>query len=148
TLPNNVEDLVLLEGEYGIGNNLDNYITGNSNANVLWGLGGDDHIDGKGGADLMYGGLGDDTFYVDDAYDTIFEYLNEGVDKVFASIDYTLPDNVENLILLDKGTALNGTGNDLDNDIFGNIADNTLFGEGGDDALVGGIGADTMIGGD
>ncbi len=151
TLPGNVEGLGLDEGSgavYGAGNNLDNYINGNSNSNVLWGLGGDDHINGEGGADLMYGGLGDDTFYVDDAYDTIFEYLDEGVDKVFASLDYTLPDNVENLILLDGGTALSGTGNELDNKIWGNIADNTLSGGDGGDMLDGGIGADKMIGGD
>jgi len=151
TLPDNVEGLGLDEGSgaiYGAGNNLDNYINGNSSSNVLWGLGGDDHINGEGGADLMYGGLGDDTFYVDDAYDTIFEFLDEGVDKVFASLDYTLPDNVENLILLDSGTALNGTGNELDNKIWGNIGDNTLSGGDGHDMLDGWIGADTMIGGD
>jgi Ca2+-binding RTX toxin-like protein len=150
TLPGNVEGLMLDgPGEInGIGNNIDNYMYGNASSNVLWGLGGDDHIDGEGGADLMYGGLGDDTFYVDDAYDTIFEYLDEGDDKVLASVDYKLPDNVENLTLLDKGTALNGTGNDLDNEIWGNIADNTLSGEDGGDVLIGGIGADTMIGGD
>jgi Ca2+-binding RTX toxin-like protein len=151
TLPNNVEGLGLDEGSeavYGAGNGLDNYINGNSNSNVLWGAGGDDHIDGEGGADLMYGGPGDDTFTVDDPYDTIFEYLDEGEDKVFASLDYELPDNVENLHLLDKGTALVGTGNELNNEIWGNIADNTLSGEDGDDVLIGGIGADTMIGGD
>jgi Ca2+-binding RTX toxin-like protein len=149
TLPNNVEGL-MLEGAgaiNGIGNNLDNYMYGNSSSNVLWGLGGDDVIDGKGGADLMFGGLGDDTFYVDDANDTIFEYLGEGDDWVYASLNYTLPDNVENLVLIDGGTALNGTGNELPNRIYGNIADNMLSGGDGHDILDGGIGADTMKGG-
>ena len=44
-------------------------------------------------------------------------------------------------------TAINGTGNTLDNVLTGNSANNTLTGGAGNDTLDGGIGNDTMIGG-
>jgi Ca2+-binding RTX toxin-like protein len=45
------------------------------------------------------------------------------------------------------GSALNGTGNDLDNELTGNANGNTLAGGGGQDWLDGKRGADIMIGG-
>jgi Ca2+-binding RTX toxin-like protein len=51
------------------------------------------------------------------------------------------------LFLEDSGGAINGTGNDLDNELVGNSSNNILTGGGGDDWIVGGGGADTMIGG-
>ncbi len=64
TLGDNVENLTLKEGTealVGIGNELDNEITGNSGANTLKGLGGNDRLDGGDGDDSLYGGAGDDT---------------------------------------------------------------------------------------
>ena len=71
TLPSNVENLVLLEGNNinGTGNNLANAITGNALANVINGVAGADILTGaaqndalNGGADndLLNGGDGDD----------------------------------------------------------------------------------------
>ncbi|WP_260294247.1 hypothetical protein [Sedimenticola hydrogenitrophicus] len=52
-------------------------------------------------------------------------------DVVISEIDYTLTDNVEELRL--AGSALNGTGNDLDNTLTGNAGDNRLDGGAGND---------------
>ena len=42
---------------------------------------------------------------------------------------------------------IDGTGNELDNNLVGNRGDNVLFGLAGNDVLQGGAGADTLIGG-
>jgi Ca2+-binding RTX toxin-like protein len=92
-------------------------------------------------SDVMAGGVGDDIYYAD-ADDTIQEGLNEGIDKIFTAQSAILPDGVENLTL--TGTQdVNGTGNELDNVIFGNSGQNRLSdGSGGFDVLVGGAGDD------
>ena len=74
--------------------------------------------------------------------DTITEDSNAGIDNVQSSISYTLANNFENLTLTGK-TAINGTGNDLDNTLTGNAAANVLNGGGGNDAMIGGKGNDT-----
>ena len=40
----------------------------------------------------MQGGLGDDAFFVDQAGDIVQENASEGLDTVYASLDYTLTD--------------------------------------------------------
>lgn len=107
---------------------------------------GDDTLDGGLGADTMVGGLGNDTYVVDNTNDTVTELANEGTDHVQSSISYTLGANVENLTL--TGTsAINGSGNSLDNYINGNSAANTLSGGDGNGILDGKGGIDTLIGG-
>jgi Ca2+-binding RTX toxin-like protein len=63
---------------------------------------------------------------------------------VFSTIDYTLVQNVENLILLGNNN-LNGTGNSVNNRITGNIGNNILDGGMGADTLTGGAGNDTYV---
>ncbi|MCL1481091.1 MAG: hypothetical protein MH213_07050 [Marinobacter sp.] len=139
TLGNNVENLTLTgwSSINGTGNTLDNVIVGNSYSNVL---------DGGIGADAMYGGYGNDTYLLDNLGDTVNEAAWQGTDTVISPFDYTLGANVENLILT-EGTALTGTGNELDNVIIGNSNANTLTGNAGNDTLDGGVGADALIGG-
>jgi len=76
----------------------------------------------------------------------VIEYADEGIDTVQSSIDYTLGDNVENLILIGTDN-INGTGNERGNNITGNNGNNTLYGLAGDDYLWGWDGDDTMYGG-
>jgi Ca2+-binding RTX toxin-like protein len=98
------------------------------------------------GIDTLIGGLGDDIYVVDNTGDVVKEILNQGYDSVSSSVSYVLPVNVEQL-WLDGTTAINGTGNTLDNSLYGNDGNNKLIGNAGKDYLEGGKGIDTMIGG-
>jgi Ca2+-binding RTX toxin-like protein len=121
-------------------------ITGNALVNTLTGNSGDNILDGLGGADTMLGGLGDDSYVVDSLLDVVLENPGEGNDTIRAAITYTLAGllDVENLTLI-GAAAINGTGNDLDNEITGNGAINTLTGGLGNDTLIGGAGNDTYV---
>ena len=148
TLGNNVENLTLTgtSAINGTGNALDNYLTGNSGKNKLTGGAGNDTLNGGANADTMIGGLGDDTYIRDNTGDVITENANEGTDTVQSSLTYTLGSNVENLTLTGK-SAINGTGNTLNNALIGNSAVNTLTGGAGNDILDGGAGNDILTGG-
>ncbi len=78
--------------------------------------------------------------------DLVIELANNGVDQVKSSVTITLAANVENLMLT-GATALNGTGNTLDNLLAGNNATNVLNGANGNDTLREGLGNDTTNGG-
>lgn len=148
TLGTNLENLVLTGAEAinAVGNELNNSIKGNASNNVLSGSEGDDTLNGGLGEDCLSGGLGNDRYHVDNINDLVIENVDEGKDVVYSSIDYTLGNNLENLVL--TGTdAIDAAGNELNNSIKGNALDNVLTGGGGNDTLNGGVGADKMIGG-
>ena len=113
---------------------------------TLQGLAGDDTLDGGAGADRLEGGAGSDHFYVDNAGDQVIEGVAAGTDRVWTSITYTLTANVERLNQLGSA-AIDGTGNELANVIYGNTGANILSGLAGDDQLLGGSGDDTLLGG-
>jgi Ca2+-binding RTX toxin-like protein len=119
-------------------------IIGTNATDRISGLAGHDVLDGRAGADVLSGGIGDDTYVVDDAGDVVTELANEGTDTVQSSMTYTLGTNVENLSLTGT-TAINGTGNALNNVLTGNSAANVLDGEVGADQMVGGAGNDTYV---
>ena len=103
---------------------MDNILTGNSAANTLT------------------GGAGNDTYIVG-AGDSVVEAAGGGTDTVQSALTYALGSNVENLTL--TGTsAINGTGNSLNNVLVGNSAVNTLTGGAGNDTYVVGAG-DTIV---
>ena len=127
------------------GNDLTNALNGNDGNDTLFGLAGNDTLTGWSGADTMIGGIGNDSYYVENAGDVVTEQLNEGIDTVSSKLTYSLPANVENLILTGTLT-VNGIGNSLNNAITGNNAANQLNGDAGNDTINGGAGDDTLIG--
>lgn len=129
-----------------IGSAYNDQLSGNTLVNRLEGGAGNDSLDGEVGADVMLGGLGDDQYTVDNIGDVVTEKTTEGTDTVLSSISYTLGDNLENLYLT-TATALNGTGNSLNNLIEAGAGNHNLQGGAGNDRLNGGAGADTLVGG-
>jgi serralysin len=81
---------------------------------------------------------------VDDKKDKVVEAASAGVDRVEASITYTLGADVETLTLTGDGK-INGTGNALANTILGNAGQNKITGGAGADILTGGGKTDTFI---
>ena len=148
TLASDLENLTLTgtAAINGTGNALANTLLGNAAANTLSGGDGNDVLNGGAGADTQIGGMGDDSYIVDNVGDTLVENFAEGTDTVSASVSYTLSSNLENLTLTGS-TAINATGNELDNVLIGNSGANTLTGGAGNDTLNGGGGSDTMLGG-
>ena len=139
-LPYAVERLSLSGGKAinGTGNELKNTLVGNSAGNRL---------DGSFGADLMKGMGGNDSYVVDNVGDVVNEIDpgSNGIDTVYASIDYKLGDQLERLVLTGS-LKLDGTGNGLANFIQGNAKANVLKGGGNNDTIKGG-GKDTIDGG-
>lgn len=124
TLAANVEKLFLTGTDpvSGTGNNLANVLSGNSAANVLTGLKGND-------------------IYLVGAGDTVVEAANGGTDTVYASVDYALGANVENLAA-DTSDPLALTGNALANVITGGNDNDTIDGGAGADRMLGATGDD------
>jgi Ca2+-binding RTX toxin-like protein len=112
-------------------------LTGSSLANTLT---------SGAGNDTLIGGAGNDTYMVNAGTDLVTELANGGTDLVSSSATYVLSANVENLTLT-GATAINGTGNELNNTITGNSAANVLDGAAGDDTLRGAGGNDSLTGG-
>lgn len=119
-----------LYGEAGVDG-----LKGEAGNDTLLGGTGSDSLDGGLGIDALIGGTGNDTYFIDSTGDTITENFNEGIDTVYSDFNYTLgqKSNLENLNL--TGSAISGTGNTLDNTIFGNGNNNYLYGGNGNDDL-------------
>ena len=143
----NVENITLSgSATTATGNAGNNVLIGNTAVNTLTGGDGNDTLDGMGGIDTMIGGKGDDVYTVGSAGETITEAAGEGTDLINSSVSWTLGANIEKLSLLGL-SAINATGNSLDNVLTGNIGVNTLTGNDGNDILDGGRGNDKLIGG-
>ncbi len=155
-----VENLTLLGGALGIGNERANIITGNDGNNELRGGAGNDKLIGGGGADIldggsgddqMFGGAGNDTYIVDSAKDKITESkaakgAPADTDLVISSVSFKLATGLENLTL-GGGFNIDGAGNTANNVIHGNSGNNKLLGDAGDDKLFGEDGNDVLDGG-
>jgi Ca2+-binding RTX toxin-like protein len=128
------------------GDTLTNLVIGTAGKDSLVGTAGNDALSGLAGADVMSGGKGNDLYLVDNVGDIVKESLTEGIDTVNSSVTYTLPANLENLVL-SGSLAIKGVGNGLANTLTGNKAANTLDGGNGSDILNGAAGADVLKGG-
>ena len=138
TLGANFENLTLVGSSTtnATGNALDNVLTGNSGANAL---------NGGAGADTMIGGDGNDTYSVNVAQDVTTETsATGGIDTVLSAVTRTLGANIENLTLVGS-SAINASGNTLDNVLTGNTGANVLDGGTGADTITGGGGNDVII---
>ncbi|WP_310467570.1 calcium-binding protein [Sphingomonas sp.] len=111
-------------------------LTGDFEANSLYGLGGNDTLQGGDGADVLDGGLGTDTADYSGAWDAVLASLaaatatNDGSGAVDTLV------SIENL-----------TGSDFDDVLLGSTASNMLNGGGGEDTLRGSDGDDVIDGG-
>lgn len=144
-------DTVITAVSWDLGANFENIegnasggltLNGNELNNRIAGSSGNDNLDGRGGNDTLVGGAGDDFYTVDSATDVIVETEGGGVDSVSTTIDYVLPDHVENLGL--DGVGLKGTGNALANVIWGSSGADRIDGRSGVDTVYGGTGNDTI----
>jgi Ca2+-binding RTX toxin-like protein len=105
----------------------DDEIRTGAGADSLDGGDGDDLLDGGAGIDTMTGGAGNDRFFVDDAGDSVIEFVNGGIDQVFASsATYQLPGNVEHLF----------ASSDVNHRFRANAANNVVAGGSGNDTLL------------
>lgn len=137
----------------------DDDLFGTSFNDTINGFGGNDYLDGGLGADIMDAGDGHDRYVVDNVGDVAAEIFDDelgGVDYVQSSVTHSMGFGIEHLTLT-GAAAINGTGNESDNNITGNDANNVLSGlagkdwlkgEGGNDQLFGGNGNDALYGGD
>ena len=132
TLAENISTGTYYSGtiDVGTGNDLVDLraVRGNSavaDAFHIFGGAGDDSLRGSAGPDTLYGGADDDAYYVAwDQDDTVVELADEGIDTVYTNGNYTLTDNVENLLsfqfsMFDDHHPSFLTGNALDNHIVG-----------------------------
>lgn len=116
-------------------------INGNGGDDTIDGGSGNDVLNGGAGSDSMSGGAGNDTYYVTTKTDVVMEEADSGTDVVISGISYTLPDNVENLLVIGTVAAI-GNGNALNNEITGNEKGNRIDGKSGNDTMSGGAGDD------
>ncbi len=113
---------------------------------------------GTSGSDIFYlydagdianGGGGNDSYYVGSLNVTVRELSGQGIDTVFTRVDFTLPDNVENIVIsrFSGGAAIQITGNTLNNIMTGSSGAEAMYGGAGNDKLRGGNGLDSLYGG-
>lgn len=142
------DDFVLDIANHIAGTGAAESLVGTAMRDVIEGMAGNDTLNGGAGADTLIGGPGNDIHVVDNVGDVVIENPGEGTDTVTSStVNCILSDNVENLTLT-GAAAINGTGNALDNALFGNAGSNRLCGGDGNDNLNGGgAAADILIGG-
>jgi Ca2+-binding RTX toxin-like protein len=97
------------------------------------------------GSGRATGGGGDDTYFITTAGTQIVEGVGGGEDTVYTSVDYKLPDHVENIQQQVRTARLTLLGNPAHNSIIGA---GRLEGRGGNDVLQGNSSSDFLDGGD
>jgi hypothetical protein len=113
-------------------------IDGLAGNDSILGAAGNDTLAGGTGADTLGGGTGNDLFFVTDAGDVVIELAGGGADTIIASVNMTMPDQVEVLQIasgISGITITGGAGNDM---LIGNGLGNTFIGGAGDDVILAG----------
>lgn len=138
------------------GTDHDDLMKGGRGNDTLWGHGGSDRLYGEDGNDLldggaeidrMWGGRGNDVYLVDQRQDRIYESRNQGTDTIKSSVSYSLAGTQAERLHLTGSSDLNGTGNSLDNRLYGNAGGNVLKSSSGSDIVKGYAGNDRLYGG-
>jgi Ca2+-binding RTX toxin-like protein len=122
-------------------------LTGNALNQTVAGNAGNNVLHGGGGTDVLIGYGGNDIYYTDVATTSVQEGAGDGNDQLYTSVSYTLGSAEVELLSTNSHaatSAINLTGNNIANTIFGNAGNNVLDGKGGNDALVGFGGNDTF----
>ena len=133
TLSGNLENLTYNgTGNFnGVGNAVDNVLTGSS---------GNDTLNGSSGADTLVGGAGNDLYIVDNVSDVLTEQANGGTDTLrtsLTSVSLAPYANVENLSFDLAASGATGTGSSGDNVINGSAYSDSLLGDAGNDTISG-----------
>jgi Ca2+-binding RTX toxin-like protein len=133
-----------------IGTSTNDVLTGGNGNDLLYGRAGNDTLNGQAGNDILHGGqgrdimrggAGNDTYYIDNSSDIVQETstLKMEIDTAYSSISYSLPANVDNIVLQPTGKQnLVATGNALNNKLIAYDASvlQTLKGGQGNDILI------------
>jgi len=147
SLPTNVNNLVLTgtAAITGIANSFSDSLVGNAGPDSLVAGSGFDILVAGSAVDTLVAGSGPDYLVVNSAADVLQIGAGHGVVTVEASLNYTLPTNVSELLL--TGTAnLTGTGTAASGTIVGNAGQDSLLSGTGFETLTAGLGIDTLIG--
>jgi Ca2+-binding RTX toxin-like protein len=113
-------------------------IDGLAGNDSILGAAGNDTLSGGVGADTLGGGTGNDLFFVTDAGDVVIELASGGADTIIASVNMTMPDQVEAMHIasgISGITITGGAGNDM---LVGNGLANNFVGGAGDDVILAG----------
>jgi Ca2+-binding RTX toxin-like protein len=148
TLTTNVNVLVLTgSGSLtATGNAGNDSMVGNAGSDTLTAGGGTDTLVAGSGLATLTGGAGNDTFIVNNASDVVQSSSTTASDTVQSSANFTLPTNV-NLLVLTGTSSLSATTNSGNDVVTGNAGSDTLTGTAGADTLIAGSGVDTLVGG-
>lgn len=134
---------------------LNNWLSGSSQSDILYGYGLEDILSGLEGDDFLYGGEGDDLVYGGDGMDEISGGTND--DKLYGGRNIDTLDGEDGNDYLSGGDEVSRDGGDAEGDqlvggpgsdmLVGNGGHDTLYGDDGIDALSGGSGQDSLYGG-
>lgn len=134
---------VLIAIESVRGSQKGDVLTGDAVANILRGEGGNDKLTG-GTLDKLFGDEGNDVFVLGNGLAAVND--SAGIDTIRSTISRSLVNyaSIEKLVL-QGNSAIDGTGNGLDNSITGNDAANVIGGGAGSDELKGNGGVDRFV---
>ncbi|WP_338848310.1 DUF4214 domain-containing protein [Massilia sp. W12] len=110
------------------------------------------NLNDMGNSAVLSGGRGDDHYWIDSSGTRLQENADAGTDSAFSALlDFTLPDHVENLVLVKSSKTpagiQTGRGNAQNNLITGGKSDDRLYGGDGNDTFYVTDGNDFVDGG-